>query len=102
MREGSSKRLGTTLRLQDSKAEAKSFFCNILPVSHYASRFYRLSPYQMPAKALKADILAEPYQNKLSLYIPQVSVALRGHALSRGLAHASSRVFTGCKLIQSP
>ncbi len=68
MREGSSKRLGTTLRLQDSKVEAKSFFCNILPVSHYVSIFCGLSPYQMAAKALKADILAEPYQKNIAIY----------------------------------
>src|SRR5258708_25526869 len=101
MREGSSNKPGTTQTLQHAKTEAKSFFCNILPVSHCASRFCRPSPYQRPAKALKADILAEPYQKNIAIYPRILCRPAKPRTFAR-LADASCRVFTACKLIQSP
>jgi hypothetical protein len=94
MREASSSQLGTTQRLRHPKTQAKSFFRNILPVSHCASIFYRLSPYPMPAKPLKADILAGTISKQMiAIYPADLSRHTKPFSFAR-LAHAElSRLY---------
>jgi hypothetical protein len=94
MREASSNQLGTTQRLQRGKTAAKSFFCNILPVSHYASIFCRRSPYPMPAKPLKADILAGTISKQMiAIYPADLSRHTKPFSFARLTSRQSSRLY---------